>query len=234
MAWQRLQLQDQHGRISPDTLRRAYEHKKTMPYRPEAWAEFAPKNSMGQPEAVQSIWTSIGPRNIGGRTRSIIIDPTNSNTMWLGAVGGGVWKTTDDGTSWSATTDFLATLAVNCMAIDPTNSKVLYAGIGEPYQHDGIRGNGIFKTANGGSRCTQLTSTGNNPDFYDVTRVAVAFYQPLQSTVLLAATTTGLFRTSTDGICWSQVSTGPYNAVVFNPTMERIASPAPALQALTA
>jgi hypothetical protein len=220
MAWERLRLQDEHGRISPDVLQRAYEHRKTMLFRPEAWAEFLPKNSMGQPEAVQSIWTSIGPGNIGGRTRSIIIHPTDSNTMWLGAVGGGVWKTTSAGTStsWSTNTDLLANLAVDCMAIDPTNSNVLYAGTGEGfYPSHGIRGNGIFKTADGGSTWTQLSWTANNPDFYDVTRVAVAPYPQIQGTVVLAATTTGLFRSVDGGFRWSRVMAGPYNAVVFDP-----------------
>jgi len=216
MAWERLRLQDQHGRISPGGLLRAYQYKKTMPYRPEAWAEFTPKNSLAQPEAVQSIWTSIGPGNIGGRTRSIIIHPSNANTIWLGAVGGGVWKTTDGGNSWSTTTDFLANLAVDCMAIDPTNSNVLYAGTGERFPFDGIRGNGIFKTANGGTTWTQLASTANNPDFYDVTRVAVAAYPPTRGTILLVATTTGLFR-STDTFHWSQVKAGMGNTVVFQP-----------------
>jgi hypothetical protein len=220
VAWERLRLQDQHGRVSADMLQRASEYKKTMPYRPEAWAEFAAKNSIGQPEAVQSIWTSIGPGNIGGRTRSIIIHPSNPNIIWLGAVGGGIWKTTNGGNSWTTNTDFLANLAVDCMAMDPTNSNVLYAGTGEPYPGDGILGNGIFTTADGGTTWAQLSLTGNNPDFYDVTRLAVAFYSPVRSRILLAATTTGLFRTNLDaarGISWAQVGTGRYNTVVFQP-----------------
>jgi len=220
MAWERLRLQDEHGKISPNMLQRAYEQKKTMPFRSEAWAEFLPKNSTGQPDVVQTIWTSIGPGNIGGRTRSIIIHPTSSDTMWLGAVGGGVWKTTNLSSpipTWAPTTDFLANLAINCMVIDPTNSNVLYAGTGEPYQFDGIRGAGIFKTGNGGSTWTQLSSTANNPDFYDVTRIAAAPYPALRGTVLLAATTTGLFRSFDGGSRWLRIMSGRYNTVAFDP-----------------
>ena len=216
-AWERLQWQDARGRISPEALRAAYEYKKTMPFRPEAWAEFSPKNTTNQPEALQSIWTSIGPGNIGGRTRSMIIHPTNSKILWLGAVGGGVWKTTDGGeSSWSTTTDFLANLAVNCMTMDPVNNpNVLYAGTGEPYPFFGIRGNGIFKTTDGGGTWTQLDSTTNNPDFYDVTRLAIATVGRFQ--FLLATTTTGLFRSFDGGFRWIQEKTGRYNTVVFQP-----------------
>lgn len=214
MAWERLRLQDENGRISRDALRQAYDYKKTMPFRPEAWAEFLPKNSTNEPEAVQSIWTSIGPGNIGGRTRSIIIHPTNPATIWLGAVGGGVWKTTNGGTSWSTTTDFLANLAVDCMAIDPRDPNVLYAGTGEPGPYDGIRGDGIFKTTNGGTTWTQLSSTANNPDFYEVTRLAA---NPRLRGVLLATTTSGIFRSVNGGANWSRVKTGTWNTVVFSP-----------------
>jgi photosystem II stability/assembly factor-like uncharacterized protein len=160
--------------------------------------------------------------NIGGRMRSILIDPTTptTTTVWLGAVGGGVWKTTNcctDMTTWSTTTDFLANLAVDCMAMDPTNSKVLYAGTGETwYPHDGIQGDGVFKTTDGGSTWTQLSATADNPDFYYVTRLAVAVYLPLRgTTVLLATTTTGLFRSLDGGTRWSRVMTGWYNTVIF-------------------
>ncbi len=172
---------------------------------------------MGQREAVQSIWSSIGPGNIGGRTRSIIIHPTDPNIIWLGAVGGGVWKTTNAGSSWTTTTDFLANLAVNCMAIDPTNCNRLYAGTGEPYPFDGILGDRIFKTGDGGITWIQMSSTASNPDFQNVTRLAIAYYAPIRHTVLLVGTTTGLFRTTTDGIRWSQVRTGHINTLVFQP-----------------
>lgn len=213
VAWERLRLQDNHGRISPEALRRAYDYKKTMPFRAQAWAEFLPKSSRGQPAAVESIWSPIGPGNIGGRTRSILIHPTNPNVIWLGAVAGGVWKTTDGGSSWNTTTDFLPNLAVDCMAIDPVNSSVLYAGTGEAfYPTHGIQGDGIFKTTDGGSTWTQLSST-NNPNFYGVTRLKVS---PFSSQTLLATTTTGLFRSTDTGAHWSQVMTGWYDSVVFS------------------
>jgi photosystem II stability/assembly factor-like uncharacterized protein len=165
-----------------------------MSFHPEAWAEFPPGG-----------WSSIGPGNAGGRIRSIIIHPTIPATIWVGSLGGGVWKTTNGGTSWSTTTDFMmANLVVACMAIDPTNPDVLYAGTGEVVASvfgDTLQGNGVFKTTNGGSTWTQLASTANNPDFYWVNRLAIS---PTNNQILLAATAKGIFQSTNGGETWTR------------------------------
>src|SRR5262249_52310525 len=87
----------------------------------------------GAPRTEPITWTWLGPANVGGRIRSIIIHPTQTNTMWIGSVSGGIWKTTNGGTSWAPLDDFMADLAVGCMAIDPTDANVLFAGTGEGF-----------------------------------------------------------------------------------------------------
>jgi photosystem II stability/assembly factor-like uncharacterized protein len=190
-AWERLRLQDEHGRIPPNALINAYEQKKAMSFHPEAWGEFLPGG-----------WSPIGPGNVGGRIRSMIIHPTIPGTIWVGSLGGGVWKTTNGGTSWITTTDFMANLVVACMAIDPTNPNVLYAGTGESVAGvpgAGLQGNGIFKTSDGGSSWTQLRSTANNPNFYWVNRLAIS---PTDRRTLLAATETGISVSIDGGGSW--------------------------------
>jgi photosystem II stability/assembly factor-like uncharacterized protein len=67
--------------------------------------------------------------------------------MYAAGVGGGVWKTTDGGSSWNPLDDLMANIAVASLAMDPSNSSVLYAGTGEGFFNiDAIRGAGIFKT----------------------------------------------------------------------------------------
>jgi len=76
-------------------------------------------------------WESLGPGNVGGRTRCLVIHPTNSNIMWVGGATGGVWKTTDGGQSWTPQTDFAPVLTINSLVIDPNDPNTLYAGTGE-------------------------------------------------------------------------------------------------------
>jgi len=97
-------------------------------------------------------WTELGPGNIGGRTRALIIHPTNHDTMYAAAASGGVWKTTDGGASWKPLADVIANIAVNALAIDRSDPNVIYAGTGEGFfNFDAIRGAGIFKSADGGA-----------------------------------------------------------------------------------
>ena len=139
-------------------------------------------------------WTQLGPGNIGGRIRSIVVHPTDPNTVYLGSVSGGVWKTTNGGSSWFPLKDNMENLAVCSMVMDPTNSNILYAGTGEGFFNvDAIRGAGIFKTTDAGTTWNRLTST-NNSNFYYVNKLVID-----QSTnAIYAATRKGLFR-STDG-----------------------------------
>lgn len=147
-------------------------------------------------------WEALGPGNIGGRTRAFLINPSNTSLMYSGGVAGGVWKTTNGGTSWTPLTDDLANLAVNSMAMDPGNSAVLYAGTGEGFFNgDMVRGMGIFKSSDGGSNWSHLTNTGTS-DFYYVNDILVS---PNSSQRVYAATRTGIWRSLDGGTNWTRV-----------------------------
>ncbi len=155
-------------------------------------------------------WTWLGPGNIGGRLRAVIIHPSNPNTMWVGSASGGVWKTTDGGASWFPLDDFMPSLSIGCMAIDPTNPDVLYAGTGEGFFDtiDGssntaaIRGAGVFKTTDGGTTWNQLPSTANE-DWYFVNRLVV---DPRNRDTIYAATASGIYRTIDAGASWTRTA----------------------------
>ena len=159
----------------------------------------APEGSL----AAQSLtWTSLGPGNVGGRTRAFRFAPGSSTTIYAGGVAGGVWKTTNAGTSWTALGDAMANMAVTSILVDPSNSNVLYAGTGEGFfNFDGVRGAGIFKSTDGGTTWTQLSAT-NTSNFNYVNDLA---FKPDNSAIIYAATRTGLFRSTNSGSSWTQL-----------------------------
>ena len=144
-------------------------------------------------------WTPLGPGNIGGRTRALLIDPTNPNVMYAAGVTGGVWKTTNGGASWTPLADLIANIAVSALAFDPRNSNVIYAGTGEGIT-GAFRGAGIFKSSNGGATWTQLGSTGT-ADFYFVNDLVIS---PTNNQRIYAATTTGVWRSTDGGASWTK------------------------------
>ena len=147
-------------------------------------------------------WSALGPGNIGGRTRTLLIHPANAQIMYAAGVGGGVWKTTNGGASWAPLGDFLSNIAVSTLAMSPKNPDVLYAGTGEGYFNgDALRGGGIFKTIDGGATWTQLAGTTGS-DFYYVNKIVVSAKRPSR---LYAATRTGVWRSLNAGATWTRV-----------------------------
>lgn len=154
-------------------------------------------------------WEPLGPTNQGGRTRQLLIDPTNPSVMYTAAVGGGVWKTTTGGSNWTQLTDLrLPNIAVASLAMDPTNPQVLYAGTGEGFFNgDAIRGAGIYKTTDGGNTWNALAVTAPGgalaASFQYVTQIIVSPRSPQR---LYATTRTGFFRSIDGGTSWTQVA----------------------------
>lgn len=153
-------------------------------------------------------WQFLGPGNIGGRTRALLVDPANADLIYAGGVSGGIWKTTNGGGLWTPIADSFANLAVNSMAMHPRDSNTLYAGTGEGYFREEVRGtalplrgNGIFRTRNGGESWEHLTSTAN-ANFHWVNDLAVSRHDPRR---VYAATRTGVWRSNDEGATWKLV-----------------------------
>ncbi|MDX2175924.1 MAG: sialidase family protein [Candidatus Sumerlaeia bacterium] len=171
-------------------------------------------------------WTELGPGNIGGRTRTILISRANANNMWTAGVGGGVWRSTDAGANWFPVFDLEGNIAVTTMAFQQQgtaseNPNVIYAGTGEGFFNvDAIRGAGIWKSTDGGTTWTQLAAT-NNSNFYYVNKIVTS---PSNANRIWAATWTGVWR-STDGganwtnlLNWSGVSGGALDLAIRTDT----------------
>ena len=153
-------------------------------------------------------WYWLGPGNIGGRTRTLVIDPQQTETMYTGGVSGGVWKTTDGGAAWRPTGDTLTNIAINSLVMDPRDSNRLYAGTGEGYFRETVRGTGlplrgggIFVSTDAGESWSILESTRTS-DFHFVNDL---FVSSVDTNRIYAATRTGVFRSSDAGQSWTRI-----------------------------
>lgn len=139
-------------------------------------------------------WIERGPGNVAGRVRGLIVDsddPTG-NTWFIGSVGGGIWKTTNAGITWTDIAPQLPNLAVSTLAMAPSNHNIIYAGTGESmFSVDVINGNGIYKSTDKGQSWFHLTATMNNLDFNNISRIIV---DPNNANIVLASTTSGRYR----------------------------------------
>jgi photosystem II stability/assembly factor-like uncharacterized protein len=153
-------------------------------------------------------WRPLGPGNIGGRTRTLVIHPDHPEIMYAGGVSGGVWKTTDGGGSWRPIADQIANIAVNSLAMHSEDPETLYVGTGEGHFREIVRGTwlplrgaGVWKTSDGGANWTLLAAT-DTPDFYWVNDLVTS---PHDADRIYAATRNGVFLSENAGTSWERI-----------------------------
>ncbi len=201
-AFDALLHQDEKGTIAPEAAIRAMRQleqlrQKVVPEARVAEVFTGPRvkasalfPSVDMISAEHHGWVALGP-DAGGRTRAIVVHPRNTDVLFAGSAGGGVWKSVNGGKEWSPASTDLANLAVSCLVLDPNNPETLYAGTGEgfymPEQFEDVgrhfaepRGSGIYRSTNGGNTWERLPATASFPY---VNRLALS----ADSKVLLAA-----------------------------------------------
>jgi photosystem II stability/assembly factor-like uncharacterized protein len=143
-------------------------------------AKLKPKGSLqtlSQPLQAVS-WNFRGPINVGGRTRALAIDVSNENVILAGGVSGGMWRSNDGGRTWRKTTSPDDLHSVSCLVQDtrPGRRNIWYYGTGELRGNSAssnigaglYRGDGIFKSVDGGNTWARLPSTVTNvPQAFD-------------------------------------------------------------------
>ncbi len=168
-------------------------------------------------------WISVGPHNIGGRVRAIAISNQNPNIVYASSVSGGIFKSTNAGSSWIPISDFAGNLAISSIVLDPNNNNIIYAGTGEGFfNYDAVRGEGVLKSTDGGVSWTLLKNFSGPAGFpYYINDL---YLRPDSTNILYAATNTGLFRTNNSGNNWNYIHSGSsYRAtqIVPHPTDPR-------------
>ena len=194
----------------------------------DEWEKYTRGSGVGGAKAASN-WSSLGPNNSAniagvGRINCIAFHPNNANTMWVGTPAGGLWKTTNGGSSWTTNTDNLPVLGVSSIAIHPTSPSTMYiatgdgdaalslSAFGHPFAGD-TKSIGILKSTNGGSTWTQVLSAEQS----DGILIRKLIIDPAYPDYLYAATSLGIFQTTDGGVTWSNVLDGYFMDLEFHP-----------------
>ena len=166
-------------------------------------------------------WTLLGPteepqnhsgRSIG-RLSALAFHPTDTTQIWAGAPAGGVWKSDDNGLSWEPLTDYLPNIGVSEIVVNPHNTDTIFISTG-----DGSSGNtysfGVLRSIDGGA---SWDSTGLSFGVSEQRNIRRMIMDSTNTNVLIAAATTGLYRTADAGETWNQVQSGNFCDVEFKP-----------------
>jgi len=153
-------------------------------------------------------WRNIGP-NRGGRSLGIAGSATRKSEYYFGAVGGGLWKTTDGGLGWKPVTDGqIGSSSVGAVAVSASNPDIVYIGTGETeFRGNIMQGDGVYKSADAGKtwKNTGLKNTQSisrvridprNPDIVYVSALGHAFGKNSDR---------GIFKTTDGGNTWKKI-----------------------------
>ncbi len=179
-----------------------------------------------------STWTQVGPVNNPtqngyasypgkGRVNVVKRDPNNSQIIYVGSAAGGIWKSTDGGSTWAPKSDMLAGLGVTDILIDTSNTSIIYMATGDADAKH-VSSIGLFKSTDGGNTWnpTGLTFTLNQNEY--IRDIAFA---PGSVTKIFALTNTEIKVSTNSGTSFSNVTvTYPFGAfnenfkdIIFDP-----------------
>lgn len=156
-----------------------------------------------------------------GRIDAIAFDPADSNTIWVGAPSGGLWKTSNGGNTWTVLTDQLPTLGISAIAIHPSNPNIIYIGTGDGIapSYSSSYSIGILKSKDGGQTWDSTGMIFGLQQLQNITKILI---NPKNPNVLLASTGNGIWKSNDGGNSWSQSVPGDFNDLVFKPGDEHI------------
>lgn len=150
----------------------------------------------------------IGPAMISGRVIGFAVDPTNRSRYYVAAASGGVWQTTNNGTSWTPVFDSQGSYSIGAIALDPKNPATVWVGTGENNSQRSVSyGDGIYRSDDGGK-------TWRNLGLKKSEHIAKILIDPRDSDVVYVASQgplwgpggdRGLFKTTDGGKTWKAV-----------------------------
>ncbi|MBS1771867.1 MAG: T9SS type A sorting domain-containing protein [Bacteroidetes bacterium] len=183
----------------------------------------------GLNKTTAATWQARGPWNVGGRTRAFAIDIANENNLIAGTPSGGMWRSTDGGTSWNITIPATEYQGASCVAQDTRagHTNTWYFGTGEYYGASasaygaGYGGNGIYKSTDNGASWSVIPSTSSPLATFTTWSDYIwnIVTDPVNTTndVVYAAAYGGIYRSTDGGTNWALVlGTTPSVSTVSN------------------
>jgi len=188
----------------------------------DAYQQLLQKYPDNSPDATNGYWTALGPYgytnttgwNPGiGRVNVIAFHPVDGNTFWIGMPSGGLWKTTDGGSSWIPLTDGMPRIGVSGIAVNYNNPDVISILTGDGDAGD-TKSIGVLKTTDGGNTWMSTGLTWNATSEVRGYKLAIHPHNP---NILFAVTALGIFKTTNGGVSWTMTLEGTFRDLEFKP-----------------
>ena len=151
---------------------------------------------------------SIGPAFTGGRVVDLAVNPNHPSEYYVASGHGSLWKTTNNGTTFSPIFDSQKSYSIGCVVLDPSNSNIVWVGTGESNgQSNVIFGDGIYRSEDGGK-------SWKNMGLENSAYVGGIVVDPKNSNIVYAAAygpfrndggERGVYKTTDGGKTWSRV-----------------------------
>lgn len=183
-----------------------------------------PKNNTPKASVFKGLkWRGIGPALTSGRIADFAVDPNDHSHFYVGAASGGIWVTNDDGSTFKPVFDHYGAYSIGCLAMDPNNHHVVWAGTGENNHQRALGyGNGVWKTTDDGK-------TWKNMGLKNSRQIGKILIDPRNSDVVYVAAEgsawgpggdRGLYKTTDGGKTWNKVLNISENTGVANMCFE--------------
>jgi len=171
-------------------------------------------------------WRSIGPAYASGRIADFAVNPKNHSEWYVGVASGNIWKTTNNGQTFKPIFDKYGSYSIGALAIDPSNSNIVWAGTGENNPQRALAyGDGIYKSLDGGK-------SWENKGLKDSRQIGMITIDPRNTNIVFVAAEgsvwgsggeRGLYKTIDGGKNWKKVlniseHTGINNVIIDPPS----------------
>ncbi|MGP8214299.1 MAG: VPS10 domain-containing protein [Bacteroidia bacterium] len=187
-------------------------------------------HSFNSPMATTANWTYAGntavppsdsyPEGGDGRVDRIRFFPGNPNIMYACTPSGGLWKSTDGGSTWATNTDNLGDLAVCDIAFDPKNSNIIYMGTGDN-ENPGSGTPmtiGVLKSTDGGNTWNatglKYSQSASGPYYMVINQLQI---NPDNPDIIWAASSFGLWKSADSGVTWKNMLNDDIRSLEFEP-----------------